>query len=139
MRNIRVDTEGELRCWHCGSTAFKEKRTLKSKVAFGVGALLAKKKLKCQVCSQYNQTGRAQPYKGPASKRLGRKYETLVNMFGQDVADTEPDIDLPDEEAVVPAVGPPAAPAAWYPDPHGGDGLRYFDGTIWTERTANKT
>ena len=27
----------------------------------------------------------------------------------------------------------PDTPAGWYPDPDGGDSLRYWDGTAWTE------
>ena len=36
--------------------------------------------------------------------------------------------------------GPPAAdevPAGWHPDPHGERRLRYWDGTGWTEHTAD--
>jgi hypothetical protein len=29
-----------------------------------------------------------------------------------------------------------ATPPGWYPDPEGGPGQRYFDGTIWTEHRA---
>lgn len=31
---------------------------------------------------------------------------------------------------------PPAVPAGWYPDPHGQQLQRYWDGTQWTEHTA---
>ena len=34
----------------------------------------------------------------------------------------------------VPASGPPAD---WYPDPHGQKRLRYWDGTAWTDHTAD--
>lgn len=63
----------------------------------GVGALMTKKKLKCNACGEYNQTGSAKPYKGPKSKRLGKKYGTLVNMvageddFSDEIPDDEPD------------------------------------------------
>lgn len=108
MRAVRIDTEGQPRCWNCGSTGFKEKRSLKSKAMFGVGALLTKKKLKCHACGQYNLTGRGKPYKGPASKRLGKKYGTLVNMHGgtDDFTDEMSD-DLEVDEAA-----PVADPAA---------------------------
>ena len=47
-------------CWKCGTAdRFTEKRTLRSKAAFGVAALLTHKKLKCLVCGKYNQTGNA--------------------------------------------------------------------------------
>jgi hypothetical protein len=44
-----------------------------------------------------HQTGNAKPYKGPKSKRLGKKYGTLVNMvsgvddFSDEIPDDEPD------------------------------------------------
>ena len=85
MRNVRVDTEGDLRCWHCGCTSFTEKRTFRAKFLVGVSSLLTKKKLKCKVCDEYNDVGNAQPYKGPASKRLGKKFGTFVAMHGADV------------------------------------------------------
>lgn len=108
MKAIRIDTTGQTRCWKCGSVSFKEKRTLRSKALVGVGALITKKKLKCNACGEYNQTGGAKPYKGPASKRLGKKYGTLVNMHDgtDDFADEMPD-DLEDDET-----GPVADPAA---------------------------
>ncbi len=34
---------------------------------------MTKKKLKCQSCGEYNDTGNAQPYKGPASKKAAKK------------------------------------------------------------------
>jgi hypothetical protein len=75
MKNICVDTEGELRCWNCGSNNFTEKRTMRSKALVGVGALLTKKKMKCQVCGEYNDTGNADPYEGPKSKKYRKMYE----------------------------------------------------------------
>lgn len=105
MKSVRIDTTGQTRCWNCGSTSFKEKRTFRSKALVGVGALLTKKKLKCNACGEYNQTGHAKPYKGPKSKRLGKKYGTLVNMVPgvDDFSDEIPD-DAPDE------VEPPSDP-----------------------------
>jgi len=41
----------------------------------GVGAMLTKKKLKCQVCGEYNDSGNADPYTGPASKKYKKMYE----------------------------------------------------------------
>lgn len=61
MKDVRIDEAGDLRCWKCGSKQFR--------VAFGVGALLTKKKLKCQVCGQYNDAGNAKPWNGPESHR----------------------------------------------------------------------
>jgi hypothetical protein len=34
------------------------------------------------------------------------------------------------------AGGESAAPAGWYSDPTGGDGLRYWSGSFWTEHTS---
>jgi hypothetical protein len=136
MKDVRVDTAGELRCWNCGSASFREKRTMRSKVIVGVGALVTKKKLKCNVCGEYNDVGSAKPYKGPASKRLGKKLGTLTNMHGQDV----PDGDEPGGDVAAPPPPPPAAaavPAGWHPDPHGVHELRYWDGTSWTEHVSD--
>ena len=75
MKDVRLDDDGELRCWNCGSKGFTEKRTFRSKALVGVGALLTKKKLKCQVCGEYNDTGNAKPYEGPASRKYRKQYE----------------------------------------------------------------
>jgi hypothetical protein len=73
MKNIRIDPEGNQRCWNCGGqNCFTLKRTFRSKVLFGVGALLADKKLKCQLCGEYNQTGSAEPFEGPDNQRLAQ-------------------------------------------------------------------
>lgn len=74
MKDIRVDEDGELRCWNCGGKSFTEKRTARSKVVGAplliVAPLVTKKKLKCHLCGEYNDVGNAKPYEGPA----GRKY-----------------------------------------------------------------
>jgi len=75
LKNVCVDTEGELRCWNCGMKNFTEKRTMRSKVLLGTAALLTKKKLKCQVCGEYNDTGEADPYVGPKSKKYQAMHE----------------------------------------------------------------
>ncbi len=75
MRDVRIDQDGELRCWNCGAKGFTEKRTLRSKALVGVGALLTKKKLKCQVCGEYNDTGNAKYWDGPASRKHRKAYE----------------------------------------------------------------
>ncbi|MEW6476583.1 MAG: hypothetical protein AB1679_30345 [Actinomycetota bacterium] len=61
MKDVRIDETGDLRCWNCGSKQLR--------VAFGVGALLTKKKLQCQVCGQYNDARNAKPWNGPESHR----------------------------------------------------------------------
>ena len=90
MKSVRVDTTGELRCWNCGGASFREKRTVRSKMMVGVGSLATKKKMKCHLCDEFNDVGSAKPYKGPASKRRGKKLGTFTNMHGQVV--TEPAI-----------------------------------------------
>ena len=75
MKNVRLDTDGNPRCWKCGSKGFTEKRTFRSKAMVGVGALLAHKKLKCQRCGEYNLTGHGKPYDGPASRKYRKEWE----------------------------------------------------------------
>ena len=75
MKDIRIDSDGELCCWKCGFSNFLEKRTARSKVLVGVGSLVTKKKLKCQVCGEYNDTGNAKPYTGAASKKYQKMHE----------------------------------------------------------------
>lgn len=79
MKDIRVDDEGELHCWNCGSKGLLPKRTLRSKVAVGVGALMTKKKLKCQVCGEYNDTGSAKPWTGPEGRKYRKAWEAQQN------------------------------------------------------------
>ena len=66
MQDIRIDDEGNLRCFKCGGKNFDNKRTLGSKVALGVGALMTHKKMKCLACGEYNDTGSAKPFTGTA-------------------------------------------------------------------------
>lgn len=75
MKNVRVDHDGELRCWNCGAKGFTEKRTLRSKMVVGVGALMTKKKLKCQTCGEYNDTGNAEPFDGPQGRKYRKQWE----------------------------------------------------------------
>lgn len=79
MKDVRIDAAGEFRCWKCGGKHFENKRTFRAKaigvtagvatlgVAGAVAPLVTHKKLKCQACGEYNQTGNAQPFKGPAN------------------------------------------------------------------------
>ena len=41
----------------------------------GVGALLTKKKLKCQTCGEFNDTGNAKPFDGPAARKWRKIYD----------------------------------------------------------------
>lgn len=75
MKDVRFDPDGSPRCWNCGSRAFTEKRTTRSKVLVGVGTMLTKKKLKCQRCGEYNDTGNGKPYDGPASRKYRKEWE----------------------------------------------------------------
>lgn len=72
---MRVDAEGEFRCWNCGNKGLLAKRTFRSKVLVGVGALLTKKKLKCQTCGEYNDTGNAKPFTGPEDRKWRKRWE----------------------------------------------------------------
>lgn len=72
MKDVRIDKDGDLRCWNCGGKSFNEKRTTRAKVLVGVSALVTKKKLQCHVCWEYNDVGSAKPFNGPE----GKKYQT---------------------------------------------------------------
>ena len=87
MEDIRIDKDGLPRCWNCGSKGFTEKRTFRAKatavgaglltvgVAGGAAALLTKKKLKCQRCGKYNDTGSGKPYDGPAGREYRKEWK----------------------------------------------------------------
>lgn len=74
-----MDEDGELRCWNCGSKGMRQKRTGRAHIigwaTVGVGALATKKKLKCMVCGEYNDTGSAKPYTGPEGKKYRKSAE----------------------------------------------------------------
>ncbi len=75
MKNIRIDQWGRQRCWNCGGINFTTKRTGKSWLLLGVGAVLTNPKQRCNRCGQYNQVGAAQQYDGPASKKYRAEWE----------------------------------------------------------------
>lgn len=81
MKDIRVDNDGEFRCWNCGNKGLLAKRTGRAHIigylTVGIGALATKKKLKCQTCGEYNDTGTAKPYTGPASRKWRREWEKI--------------------------------------------------------------
>ena len=89
MKDIRVDSDGEFRCWNCGNKGLLEKRTFRSKALIGVGALLTKKKLKCQTCGEFNDTGNAKPYDGPASRKWRKQWEKVETAKSKSQRDTE--------------------------------------------------
>ena len=116
----------------------------RAKLLVGVGALLTEKKLKCQTCGEYNDTGNAQPFKvrkharGQAwEKEQSRKsaaqrasverlaelaaaalLEQVVEMQAAGV--TADDSGEPVLNATTPA--PPTPPPRWHPDLLGGQG-----------------
>ena len=75
MKDVRIDANGDTRCWNCGSKGLTPKRTFRSKALVGVGALMTKKKLKCQRCGEYNDTGNGKPYSGPAARKYRKEYQ----------------------------------------------------------------
>lgn len=97
MKNVRMDENGDLRCWNCGGKGLLAKRTFRSKIAVGVGALLTKKKLKCQTCGEYNDSGNAAPFSGPEGRKYRKAWEAT-----QAPVSTEPA-----EPAPEPAIWPP--------------------------------
>lgn len=137
MKDVRIDQNGEFRCWNCGGKQFLEKRTGRAHVTgfvtVGIGALATKKKLKCHACGEYNDTGSAKPWNGPANKRLANKYGT---------GDSSPAMAAPPPPPVAapppppPPVPTPSVPAGWNPDPRGRYELRYWDGQQWTNHVA---
>ena len=87
MRNVRIDTDGQLRCHNCGSTSLHRKRTGRSwAIAITVGILtlgiwliiflaLVKPKLKCMACGEWNDQGNAKPYE-PTSQHDQEQQES---------------------------------------------------------------
>lgn len=92
MKDIQVDASGELHCWNCGSKAFTEKRTFRAKaiggaagfLTLGVAAaavpLVTKKKLRCQVCGEYNDVGSAQPFDNRVTTPIPPAQTPLVSQ-----------------------------------------------------------
>jgi len=160
MKDIRVDSEGEFRCWNCGNKGLIEKRTFRSKALIGVGALLTKKKLKCQTCGEYNDTGSAKPYTGPAARKWRKVWEK--NEQAKSMAQVEAEARgaqvaadaiaaalltaaqgmtapaFEHAEATVALPSPPTGPPrGWLNDPTGRHELRYWDGDRWTEHVSD--
>lgn len=152
MKDIRVDSQGRQRCWNCGGLNFTHKRTFRSKALVGVGALLTKKKLKCQSCGEYNDTGRAKPYTGPASKRAGKRSGALELDERDHTLTAAPGVGAqppppapmpgPPMPPGVPPAPPPAGPSymAWngqtYPWPPPAGWVQALDGRWWPEEQA---
>jgi hypothetical protein len=132
-----------------------------------VGALLTKKKLKCQTCGEYNDAGSAKPYDGPASRKWRKAWEkseaaktaaqreiesrgaetnakaieaALVAAADERATRGNEYIEL--DATTIPAIdalgsGPPPAPA-WRTDPSGRHDVRYWDGGRWTEHVSDQ-
>lgn len=88
MKDIRIDIDGAPRCWNCGSKGLTEKRTTRAKM-MGAGALLTKKKLKCQRCGEYNDTGNGKPYEGPDGRKYRSEWEAEQRLRAALVANPE--------------------------------------------------
>lgn len=88
MKNVQIDANGQLHCWKCGSMGFTEKRTFRAKTlgvaSVGVGALLAKKKLRCQACGSYNDVGSAGRFKGETFAPPGSLSAPRTDSIGAD-------------------------------------------------------
>lgn len=86
MKDIRIDGDGNFVCWKCGGRNFLYKRTSRSKwMSAGVGsALFTHKKLKCQNCGEYNQTGNAQTKPVPTVRSLHRDMKEALRGFRTD-------------------------------------------------------
>lgn len=83
MKDICIDNGGNPRCYNCGSKSFVEKRTFRSKAAFGVGSLLTHKKLKCVNCGEYNDTGNGKPWNGPSNRKYRKVWEASGGLEGE--------------------------------------------------------
>lgn len=101
MKDVRIDQDGEPRCWNCGAKAMEAKRTFRSKVLVGVGALLTHKKLKCQRCGEYNDTGNGKPYQGPAKRRYRKEYVQEMKTRGVAPAPERPEVTVAEELVVL--------------------------------------
>ncbi len=62
--DIRIDDNGDQRCWNCGGKQFTLKRSKRAKAGLGAAALLAAKHNKCQSCGVYNILGNAKKFTG---------------------------------------------------------------------------
>ena len=95
MKDIRIDSNGDPRCWNCGGKGFTEKRTTRSKVMFGVAALATKKKLKCQRCGEFNDTGSGKPWDGPKARKYRKEYAKEALLAGEARASVQPPLSPP--------------------------------------------
>jgi hypothetical protein len=116
VQDVRVDQTGKQRCWNCGGFNFTSQRTTRSKVAFGVGALLANPKLRCVRCGEYNDTGSAKPYAGPSSRNRQYQAEWADEQRQTTAADT-PAASVVATQPSVSALPEPEPPPVLSPSP----------------------
>lgn len=76
-----LSSRGTVVVWFCGESNRSSNsgtRPLNRRGCLvGVGALLTKKKLKCQTCGEFNDTGTAKPYDGPESRKWRKRWEKI--------------------------------------------------------------
>ena len=68
-----------------------------------------------------------------AINQAGRQYVPVAQPTAPAIAPPQVTLQAAGEPV---AIAAPISPAAWHPDPHGIARLRYWDGTTWTEHTA---
>ncbi|MBP7594315.1 MAG: DUF2510 domain-containing protein [Candidatus Microthrix sp.] len=113
-----MNEHGDLVCWKCGSKNLLAKRTTRSKVVVGVGALATKKKLKCMACGEYNDVGNAKP---TASAKAAQQQAAMAAYMPQ-----------PAQQPAVDTSG-----RGWHRDPVGRFHQRFFDGAQWTQHVTD--
>jgi hypothetical protein len=72
---------------------------------------------------------------GPASPPIAPTAPRRHDMTGEAASGEHVRILTDSEKAALAAIAPPAAEAAWYPDPFEPDVSRYWNGRQWTGRT----
>jgi protocatechuate 3,4-dioxygenase beta subunit len=123
----------------------------------GVGALLTKRKLKCQTCGEYNDTGNAQPFKGPEARKWRKAWEkeqdrksaaqrateqrsaelaaaALLSQVAQMQAQGVVIDDNGEPVSEAPAIAPLSG---WHPDPRGRHQYRCWNGQTWSAEVAD--
>ena len=86
MLHIRLDEEGNQRCWKCGGKHFVQQRTTRSKVLFGFASLYAQPKLRCQKCGVYNKTVPALPWVPPEDRSFAERKKMAPYMTDQELS-----------------------------------------------------
>lgn len=102
MRDVRIDDDGELRCWKCGCAQLQSGRTRRSWVLLGLSALATKSKFRCARCGAYNQVGHGKPYRGPLNLRYRHEWkaEQAERRDAASQSEVEADLSAAQLEAV---------------------------------------